>query len=152
MKRTTMVCLLITMLVATLVAPADAAKKTPKTVTRTAVATYDNPTLGSASGTGGAACLPCPSFAVARDEAWVEVEVRDGASPAPVAFGIRQAKPNGTCCIKVAGPFCGSTGKQPVAIKPGAEVHVFVYASGDVACPGAFATSGRVKAVFSNVP
>ena len=152
MKRTAMVCLLVMVLAATLTAPVDAAKGNAGKVTRRAVATYGNPTLGSASGTGGATCLPCPSFGVARTEAWVEVEVYDDASPAPGAFGIRQARRDGTCCIDVAGPFCGSTGTHPVRITRGNKVYVFVYASGDVACPGAFGTSGSVKAVFSNVP
>ena len=152
MKRTAMVCLLVTLLAATLAAPADATKANPRNVTRRAVAAYSNPALGSASGTGGATCFPCPSFAVTATDRWAKMEVHDDASPARVAFGIRQAKPDGTCCDEVAGPFCGSTGKQPIAITPGADVFVFVFATGDVVCPGAFGTSGRVKAVFSNVP
>ena len=149
MKRTAMVCLLVTLLAATLLAPADAAKRK---ITRRVVTTYDNPTLGLASGTGGAACLPCPSFAVFAADKWVQMQVDDDVSPAQVAFDIRQSKSDGSCCEKVAGPFCGSTGNQPVGITPGHDVYVFVFASGDVTCPGAAGTSGTVTAVFSNAP
>src|SRR5687768_14021709 len=114
MKRTGMVCLLFALLAATVVTPADAAKSNPQKPARRAVIAYDNPTLGSASGTGGAACFPCPTFAISKAERWVKIEVRDDASPAPVAFDIRQRGLDGACCIKVAGPFCGSTGKQRV--------------------------------------
>lgn len=152
MKRAVMVCLSVALLAATLVAPADAKKANPTNTTHRQVVTYDNPTVGSASGTGGAMCLPCPSFAVRATDRWAKIQVHDDASPAPVAFGIQQASPDGRCCDEVAGPFCGSTGKQPVAITPGLDVYVFVFATGDVVCPSAVGTSGTVKGVFSNAP
>jgi hypothetical protein len=80
------------------------------------------------------------------------MEVGDNASPDQVAFGIRQARADGSCCDKVAGPFCGTTGKRPVRITPGRDVFVFVFAFGDVACPSAVGTSGTITAVFSNLP
>ena len=150
MKRTWLICLVLALLAGALVVPADAAKEDP-TLTRRAVATYDNPTLGMASGTGGAACLPCPSFAVSSKDRWVKVEVVDDASPAPVAFAIRQETVDGRCCDHVAGPFCGSTGEEPVALTRGLEVYVFVFAFGDVACPGGLATTGTVTAEFSKL-
>lgn len=152
MKRTVMVCLLVTLLAATLAAPADARKSSRNGLTHRAVAAYTNPTLGIASGTGGAACLPCPRFAVDDTDKWAKIVVHDDASPAPVAFGIQQLSRDGTCCDEVAGPFCGSTGRQPIEITPGLDVLVFVFATGDVVCPGAVGTSGTVKAVFSNAP
>ena len=152
MKRTAMVCLLVTLVAATLLAPADASSTSAEKVTRRAVATYDVPTLGSASDTIGAACLPCPSFALSAKDQWVKMEVHDDASPAPAAFDIRQEGPDGRCCEHVAGPFCGSTGKRPVEITPGLDLYVFVFATGDIACPGAFGTSGTAEAVFSNLP
>lgn len=158
MKRTGMVCLLFPLLAATLAAPADAADGGSKGVapsskrsTRRAVATYDNPTFGSASGTIGEACFPCPAFATSATDASVRMTVDDDASPAPVAFEIRQLRPDGSCCDEVAGPFCGSTGKRSVKIAPGLDVLVFVFASGDVVCAGGLATSGTARAVFSNV-
>ena len=152
MKRTWLVCLVFALLASALITPANAAKSSWEEVTRRVVVDYDNPTLGSAVGTGGAACLPCPSIAVTAKDRWVTMEVNDDLSPAPVAFGIRQAKPGGGCCVEVAGPFCGSTGKQPVEITPRLDVYVFVFAFGDVTCPGAVGTTGTVTAVFSNVP
>lgn len=152
MKRTGMVCSLFALLAATVVSPADAARSNSNKPTRRAVVTYDNPTLGSASGTGGAACLPCPSFDISKAERWVKMEVHDEASPAPVAFGIQQRRSDGTCCTEVAGPFCGSTGKQPVELTPGLDVLAYVYTSGDVICPGGVGTTGTIRAVFSNAP
>ena len=151
MKRTWLICLVFALMAGALVVPADAAKEGP-TLTRREVVTYDNPTFGLASGTGGAACFPCPSFDVSEQDRWVKMEVVDDVSPAPVAFAIRQEKLDGGCCDHVAGPFCGSTGKQPVALTRGLDVYVFVFALGDVACPGAFATTGTVTAVFSKLP
>src|SRR5687767_8504277 len=152
MKRTGFVCLVFVLLAGALVAHADAATTYPKKATRRAIVTYDNPTLGFASGTGGAACFPCPSFDISETERWVTLEVDDVVSPAPVAFQITQEGPDGSCCAYVAGPFCGSTGKRPVELSPGFDVFVFVFAFGDVTCPGAVGTTGTVRAIFSNAP
>ena len=152
MKRTWLVCLALALLAGALVAPAQAAKEKRKKTTRRVVAPYDNPTLGLASGTGGAACLPCPTFDVSAKDMWVKMVIEDDVSPAPAAFGIRQSRPDGSCCDEVAGPFCGSTGRRPVRISPGLDVLVYVFASGDIACPGALGTTGIVRATFSNAP
>ena len=152
MKRTGMVCVLFALLAGIAVAPADASRPDTQESTRRRVVPYDNPSVGAASGTGGAACLPCPSFAISSAERWVRMEVHDEASPAPVAFDIRQRRPDGWCCQKVAGPFCGSTGKKPVQLTPGLDVFVFVFASGDISCPGAIGTTGTVRAVLSHGP
>ena len=152
MKRASLVCLALALLAGALVAPAHAAKEKRKKITRQVVAPYDNPTFGLASGTGGAACLPCPKFAITAKDKWVKMVVADDVSPAPAAFGIRQMRLDGTCCDEVAGPFCGSTGKRSVRISPGLDLLVYVYAFGDIACPGALGTTGIVRATFSNAP
>ena len=153
MKRTGLVCLLFVLLAGTLVAPADAAKRNRKKVTREAVATYDYPVFGSASIENGA-CAPChPYIPTSAEERWVTVTVEDVHSPAPVAFSIREVAADGARLpVEGGGPFCGSSGEQPVEIRPGFQVFVAVYAFGDVVCPGAIATTGTVTAVFSNVP
>lgn len=152
MKRTRIACLLFALVAATLATPADAAKRNEREPARRATATYDNPAFGLASGAGGAACLPCPTFTVSPRERWVKMEVHDDVSPAPVAFDIRQRRPDGSCCAEIGGPFCGSTGRQPVEIRPGLDVLVFVFPSGDTACPGAFGTRGTAVAVFRSDP
>ncbi|MGH2806187.1 MAG: hypothetical protein ACRDKT_02820, partial [Actinomycetota bacterium] len=129
-------------------------------VTRRAEATYELPYLGSPSTGGGCFSLgvasnDCPTFLTTPKENWVRMEVEDAASPTPVAFSIFQSNDQDPSTLEstiMGGPFCGSSGKEPVRIAPGVEVGVFVYASGDFVCPGAFATSGTVKAVFSNLP
>lgn len=81
------------------------------------------------------------------------MEVAD-ASGTPTAFTIAQkSDPAASLTAEtMGGPFCGSSGKEPVKLMPGVEVVVRVYAFGDVVCPGAFGTTGTVTAVFSNVP
>lgn len=151
LKRTGVVCLLFVLVAGMLVAPADAAKRKPKKVTREAVATYRYPAVGSPS--TRSACLPCPVFTISATERWVKMEVFDDASLAPVAFSIFQNTDNNNAVLeKVGGPFCGSSGKQPVEITPGVDVGFTVYSFGDVVCPGAVGTTGTVRAVFSNVP
>jgi len=153
MKRTGIVCLLFALLAVTLVAPADAAKRKRKKVTREAVATYDYPTFGSATIDNGA-CAPChPYLDTSAQERWITVTVEDAASPAPVAFSIWEVAADGSRLpVEGGGPFCGSTGGQPVEIRPGFRVFVAVYALGDVVCPGGISTTGTVTAVFSNLP
>src|SRR5688500_855447 len=115
MKKTALVCLAFALLAGTLVAPADAAKTNRKKVTREAVATYDYPLPGFASLKNGV-CAPCrPQFLTSAHERWVSVVVEDAASPAPVAFYIREVDPDGIRHdVPGGGPFCGSTGDQPV--------------------------------------
>jgi hypothetical protein len=150
MKRTVLVCLVLTLLASALMAPAGAAKPSSTQSTRRAIVFYDVPTLGSASGTGGAGCFPCPRFVLSEEDRLVTMDVEDDVSFAPVAFDIRESRPDGSCCDKLAGPYCGSTGNQAVKTTQGRDVFVFVFAYGDDICPGAIATSGTITAVFSN--
>jgi hypothetical protein len=162
MKRAGVVCVLFALVAGALVVPADAAnkRKNSKKVTRRAEATYQYPAAGSP--TTKAPCVTltvvgdtCPTFVIYPTEKWVTMDVDDAASPTPVAFSIWQNPDDelGEGALEIrGGPFCGSSGKEPVKLTPGVEVGVLVYASGDVVCPGAFGTTGTVKAVFSNVP
>ena len=150
MKRTGMVSLAFVLVAGALVAPADAGRRAPKKVTREAVGTYDHPSPGSAS--TKAVCSPCGTFQISGSERWVRMEVVDDMSQNPVAFSIYQNKDGDNFFERVGGPFCGSTGKEPVEITPGEYVGFNIYAFGDVVCPGAIATTGTVTAVFSNVP
>lgn len=158
MKRAAVMCVLVGLVAGALVAPAGAANSKPKRVTRSAEATYDLPYLISPSLAGGG-CFhaggignPCPVFMLEKGEQWVTMEVHD-ASGTPAAFKIWQKKdPNDLSSSTMGGPFCGTTGNEPVRLAPGVEVGVSVFAFGDVICPGGFATTGTVTAVFSNVP
>ena len=150
MKRNAVVVLVFVLLAGALVTPADAGRRNPKKVSREAVSTYDHPSPGSPSTKG--VCTPCGTFQISGSERWVRMEVVDDASLAPVAFSIYQNLDNDNLFERVGGPFCGSTGKEPVELTPGEHVGFNVYAFGDVVCPGAVATMGTVTAVFSNVP
>ena len=153
MKRTGFVCLVFVLLAGALVAPADAGNRKPKKVTREVVATYDHPVFGFVFLDNGL-CAPCRAqFETSAHERWITVAVEDAVSPAPVAFLIMEVDPDGgRHQVDGGGPFCGSTGDQPVEIRPGYRIFVSVYSFGDVVCPGAVATTGTITALFSNVP
>lgn len=148
MKKSVAVCLLLGLLVATLVTPADAAKREAR---REAVETYAVPWLSSPS--TGAGCFgdDCVRFPISGSERWVTIEVSD-ESGTPTAFTIAQKAGRIGAGETVGGPFCGSSGADPVKLVPGVEVFVYVYAAGDLACPGSFGTTGTVRAVFSKFP
>lgn len=158
MKRAGIVCVLFALLIGTPVGPADAAKRRPEKVTREAEETYGLPWLGTPSVPAGA-CVswagvgnPCPTFPISKSERWVTMEVTD-ASGTPTAFKIYQitAGDLNVEVTPVGGPFCGSSGKDPVELTPGLTVHIKVYALGEAVCPGSVGTSGTVRGVFSNV-
>ena len=156
-KRTGILCLLFVLLAGMLVESAAAGKRRPRKVTRDAEATYALPWLGTPSTAGGCVNLgvannDCPKFTISTTERWVRMEVADETGT-PTAFRITQRRdPNSLDPETHAGPFCGSSGEEPVELVPGVDVIVHVYALGDIVCPGSFGTSGTVTAVFSNVP
>lgn len=149
------VSVVIAALACALAIPADAATTKPKKVTRPAEDTYGLPYLISPSFPGGGCFFPvndCPGFRTSKKEQWVTMQLKD-ASGTPTAFSIWQkVDPSDLSAKRVGGPFCGSTGDDPVRITGGVPVGVSVYASGDVVCAGAVGTRGTVTAVFSNVP
>lgn len=151
MRRTLVVCLLFTLLAGTFMMPAEAAKRKSKRVTREAVDTYGMPWLSSPSTGNGCFGDGCVGFRISGSERWVTMQVRD-QSGTPTAFRITQKTDSARRGQTMRGPFCGTSGVEPVRLVPGVEVHVYVYALGDMGCPGSFGTSGKVRAVFSNLP
>lgn len=158
MKKATLICVLLALVAGALTGPSVAAKPSRKRVTRQAEATYALPYLGTASVPAGG-CVhwagvgnPCPEFPISGAERWVTMEVHD-ATGTPTAFEIAQVTADGlnVQTTTVGGPFCGSSGKEPVELTPGRRLLIRVLAAGDVVCPGGFGTSGTVTAVFSNV-
>ncbi len=153
MKKTGVACLLFALVAGTFVAPANAAKEPSRKASREAVATYELAWPSSPS--TGEGCFGddnCPTFSVSRSERWVSIDVED-ASGTPTAFKIAQiTDADDSSTETVGGPFCGSSGKQPVKLTPGARIIIRVYALGDTVCPGSVGTSGRIRAVFSNLP
>lgn len=158
MKKTLSVTVMMALVLGAFVAaPADAAKKKkPKKVTRTAEATYTAPGFGTAS--VGIGCSPalgsCGNFGTGGKEKYLKVTLTDQTGT-PTAFSVAQDTEPGdpTNTIETNhGTFCGTTGDEPIVLVPGAEITVFIWAWGDVACPTGFGTSGTVTAEFSNLP
>ncbi len=157
MKKTISVLLAIGLIFAAMAMPAEAAKKKKrKRVTRTVEVPYSAPGFGTA--TAGVACSPalgsCGNIAVGPDDKYGRFTLTDSTGT-PTAFSVAQDTEPGdpTNTIETNhGTFCGTTGDDPIALVPGAEITIFIWAWGDVVCPTGFGTSGVVKADFSNMP
>ena len=157
MKKTLSVTLMMALVVgAFAAAPAEAKKKKPKKVIRTAEATYTAPGFGTAN--AGVGCSPalgsCGNFSTGGNEKYLKVTLTDQTGT-PTAFSVAQDTEPGdpTNTIETNhGTFCGTTGDKPIALVPGAEITVFIWAWGDATCPTGFGTTGTVNAEFSNLP
>ncbi|MDQ3963937.1 MAG: hypothetical protein M3277_08530 [Actinomycetota bacterium] len=154
MKKTFATCLAIGLLAGALIAPADAAKKRkPKKVERVMEAAYDNPAIGIPGVIGSSSAGGAVEFGVTTTEAFVDVEITDDFGQ-PVIFTMSQdTEPGGTGSWEIFGTWCGGT-EEPVSIAPGIAVRVSVYTMpgpNQPSCMGP-ATSGAVKATFSNLP
>lgn len=159
MKKTFSVLVMIGLLVGAVALPADAGKKkkkAPQRVERVAETQYAAPAIGSS--TAGGVCPnatgSCGRSATGPDDRFVKVEITDAAPGATVPFTLGQdTDPNTLGTEVIYGDYCGTTGDAPIALDvAGAEVLVFVWAFGDIVCPGGFATTGTVKMTFSNLP
>ena len=163
MKRALAVALMIGLLVGSLAIPAEAGKKKKKKkapapvvrVERTVESVYQAPAIGTPS-SGGACLRPtnsCADLATGGDDQYVKITVTD-ATGTPVAFSLAQDTDEATVGSEVdMGDFCGTTGDTPIKVQaPGVPVLSFVWAFGDVTCPGGVATTGTVTGVFSNLP
>ena len=157
MKRFIGVAVMIGLLAGAMAAPAEAGKKKkPKKVSRTMEVPYSAPGFGTAS--VGVACSPalgsCGNIAVGPDDLYGKFTLTDSTGT-PTAFSVAQDTEPGDPTNTIEenhGTFCGTTGKTPLRLVPGAEITVFIWAWGDVVCPTGFGTSGVVKAEFSNLP
>ena len=161
MRKVLAVLVMSGLLAGAMVAPADAGRRkkkkppAPVRVERTVESVYQAPALGSPS-TGGACLRPtnsCADLATGADDQYVKISVTD-ATGTPVAFSLAQDTDEATVGSEVdMGDFCGTTGDVPIKVQvPGVPVLTFVWAFGDVTCPGGFATTGTVTGTFSNLP
>lgn len=153
MRKTLTVAITGALLLGAFVAPsAEAKKKKPKRVERTAEAPYDSPAVGVGGLTGVCSgSNGCAEFAVASNEKFLDIALEDQTGT-PGFFRVRQDT-NGDgefTADDAAYQVCGAT-EEPIAIEPGLGIQVFIYAQGVPPCPGV-STSGVVKATFSNLP
>lgn len=122
---------------------------------RAAESGYEAPALGSPS--SGGVCLhqtnSCARTSTGNADKFVKVSVADATGTA-VAFTLGQDTDEAAVGTEVTyGVFCGTTGDTAIALEAaGVELLTFVWAFGDIRCPGGIATTGTVTAVFSNLP
>lgn len=150
MRKSIVVLLTFGLVVGALAVPADAGKKKkkkPKRIERTIEVRYENPAFGSPN--AGGACFGCPSFATAKNEVFMSIEVTDDVNP---GAGSRFSwDTDGDGRNDTGFYVCGKT-DEAVAIPGGVEITAFPYPVGTPDCPAAGAFSGTIKATFSNLP
>lgn len=153
MRKLLAVCLTLGLLAGALIGPADAAKKRKtKRTERVMEATYANPAIGIPGVVGSGAAGGSNEFGITAEEAFVDVEITDDFGQ-PVIFTMSQNTDPATDTWEIFGTWCGST-EGTVPVEPGIAVRVSVYTipgPSQPACHGP-ATSGAVKATFSNLP
>jgi hypothetical protein len=153
MKRSTVLLLVVGLVFAALVGPADAKKKIKK-IQRTVEYSYQVPSPAVSGVVGG--CLAgngvdtgCNEIATSTKESYVTVAVTD-ATGQPTNWYLAQDTDQANTGLEIFASGCGET-PGPVAITPGLALRVQVGAVGGPDCPGV-ATTGTVKVVLSNLP
>jgi hypothetical protein len=156
MKKFLSVALMIGLLTGAMVAPAEAKKKKAKRVSRIVEVPYSAPGFGTAS--VGIGCSPalgsCGNIPIGPKDLFLKVTLTDQTGT-PTAFNVAQDTEPGDPTNTIEedhGTFCGTTGKTPIGLVPGAEITIFIWAWGDAVCPTGIGTSGTVKAQLSNLP
>ena len=155
MRKTLAVALAVGILAGAFVGRADAAKKKKKKAPvkqeRVVEATYDGPALGS-SDLGGAcpsATNSCGKFSALPTETYMSLEITDSAG-GPVGASVSWDT-DGDGLSETGFDVCGKT-EEPQVIDPSYEINVFVWAFPSTTCPTGHATTGSIKATFSNMP
>ena len=147
--RKLLIAAVVSGLIAGSVATAEAGKKkAPKKTTRVAEASYVAPARFYYAPTGDN--IGGATFPTGAGETYVSITIEDDLGQ-DVSAAVGQ-DPEGDNTVSTTS-FCTST-DEPVAIDPGLEVTVFVYAGPctDPALAPAFATQGTIVATFSNMP
>ena len=144
------------LLIAALAVPLSAsiadAKKKPKRVSREATAVYDTPAPGISGGPFFANCgspsTGCVSFTTSSTERFAQFAIEDTTGQS-AAGSVWQG--TGTNLVLIT-EFCGKT-EEAISIPAGEAITVTAHAGASPSnvCPG-IATSGLVRATFSNLP
>ena len=153
MRKLIVASVIIGLLGAGLVVPAAAGKGKSKKVTRKAEGTYDNPAIGIPGVVGTSSAGGAVEFGLTPKEAFIEVEVVD-ASGQPVMTTMSQdTTPDNTTGWEIFATICGKS-EEPIPVEPGITVRVSVYTipGPDYPTCAGPATSGTIKASFSNLP
>lgn len=149
MRKLIVTSIIIGLLGAGMALPAEAGKR--KKV-RKAEGTYENPAIGVPGVAGTSSAGGAFEFGITSKEAFIDVEIVDDGGQ-PVMATMSQDTDPSTTSWEIFATFCGST-EEPVPVEPGITVRVSVYTMpgpDQPTCTGP-ATSGVIKASFSNVP
>ena len=122
--------------------------------TRESEQTYVIPALGVGDPVNAGACPnatnSCGIFPTEAGEIYVTIEITD-TTGLPVGFSVGQDSDPATPGTETdLGNYCGKT-DTPINFDPGYDIVVFPWFIGGPGCPGV-ATTGSVKATFSNLP
>lgn len=156
MRKPIVVLLILGLAIGSFAVPAEAGKKKkkkkPKRVERVAESEYQAPAFGSPE-TGGVCFRPtnsCGDIPTGANERFVRIDIDDASGTAsPFTLG-QDTDPDTFGTETILGDFCGTTGDDFLQIEPGLPLIVFPWALGGATCPGAFSTTGTVKATLSN--
>ena len=152
MKRLIVTAVALGLLAGALALPAEAGKKKAKRVERVAEGTYANPAIGVPGVVGSAAAGGAFEFPLGATEKFISVEITDDLGQPVIATMSQDTDPS-TPTWEIFATICGAT-EEPLPVEPGVAVRVSVYTSpgpDQPTCAGP-ATSGTIKATFSNLP
>ena len=149
MRKLIVTSIIVGLLGAGMVMPAEAGRKK----VRKAEGTYENPAIGIPGVVGSSSAGGAFEFGITSKEAFIDVEVVDDSGQPVMTTMSQDTEDDGTGRWEIFATFCGKT-EDPVPIEPGITVRVSVYTMpgpDHPTCTGP-ATSGVIKAAFSNVP
>jgi len=153
MKKSIVLLLVLGMIFGAVASAEAGKKKKPKKVTRVVEGGYDAPALilvGTCSQTGAIGCV---AIVTAPNEKFLSAEVTDQHGQ-PVYVSVSADTDGDNSDDTTYGSFCGST-KEPIAIDPGVEAHLwvgFTLDPGFVGCAPGIATTGTISVSLSNMP
>lgn len=148
MKKLIVSTVVLGLLVTGVIAPASAGKRKQRVVK----GTYDNPAIGIPGVVGTSSAGGAVEFGVGSKESFIDVKITDDGAQ-PVTATMSQDTDPSTPQWEIFATICGET-EEPLAIEPGVAVRVSVYTMPgpeQPTCTGP-ATSGTIKATFSNLP
>lgn len=151
MRRTLVVALILGLVAATMVAPAEAQKRKKKKSKRTKRVVEVRYEFPAAIGTGdvGGACAGCPSAPNAANETWMKVEVVDDFLPIG-GVEISPGDLDGDGFFDSGWFVCGES--EWLQVPGGSQMQTFPFLVSGSQCPGGGAISGTIKFTYSNKP
>lgn len=152
MKKMLVTCITVGLLAGAVSVPAEAKKRKPKRIERVAEGTYANPAIGVPGVAGTSSAGGAVEFPISTGEYFIDIEITDDFGQ-PVIATMSQDTDTSTPSWEIFATICGAT-EDPLPVTPGVPVRVSVYTipgPDQPSCMGP-ATSGTIKATFSNLP